>query len=99
MTDYDYDAFISYRRRDAAALARWLRDRLKRFRLPREVLQLLPWSKQELHKRGLRIWLDKAYEKSSDDFLTKKIFPALDRSARLIVISTPSVFQTIRAAD
>jgi hypothetical protein len=96
---YDYDAFISYRRRDAAALARWVRDRLQRYLLPPEVLEELAPEKKALHERRPRIWLDKAYEKPSDDFLNEKIFPALDRSAQLIVISTPSVFETIRSTD
>ena len=33
-----YRAFISYRRKDASAAARWLRDRLLGFRLPEELL-------------------------------------------------------------
>ena len=75
---------------------RWIRDRLQRYKLPPEVLEKLPPEKKAVHERRPRIWLDKAFEKPSDDFLTKKIYPALDRSARLIVISTPSVFDNIR---
>jgi hypothetical protein len=96
---YEYDAFNSYRRRDAAALARWVRDRLQRYRLQPEVLKGLAPKERALHERRPRIWLDKAYEKPSNDFLNEKIFPALDRSARLIVILTPSVFETIRSSD
>ncbi len=55
--------------------------------------------KKSLYERRPRIWLDKAYEKPSDDFLTKKIYPALDQSARLVVVSTPSVFDTIRGRN
>jgi hypothetical protein len=55
----------------------------------------VPKDKQELHARKPRIWLDTAYEKPSDDFLIRKIYPALDCSARLIVVSTPSVFLPI----
>lgn len=93
---YEYDAFISYRRRDATGLARWIRDRLQRYKLPPEVLEVLPPDKKAVHERRPRVWLDSAFEKPSDDFLTKKIYPALDRSARLIVVSTPSVFDRIR---
>ncbi len=93
---YEYDAFISYRRRDAKGLARWIRDRLVRYKLAPEVLEVLPPEKQAVHERKPRVYLDKAYEKSSDDFLNKKLYPALDRSARLIVILTPSVFDMIR---
>jgi WD40 repeat protein len=95
----EYDAFLSYRRRDATRLAQWIRNRLQRFRLPPEILQELPREKQELHARRPRIWLDTAYEKSSDDFLLKKVFPALDGSARLIVICTPSIFESIQGKD
>lgn len=96
---FEYDAFISYRRNDGGALARWIRDRLQRYVLPRDVLSELPDERKALHARKPRVWLDKAYEKPSDDFLTKKIYPALDQSARLIVVLTPSVFDTIRGRD
>jgi hypothetical protein len=94
-----YDAFISYRRAEASALARWIRNRLQRYRLPAEVLDTLPREKQELHQRRPRIYLDRIYEKPSGDFLQEKVFPALDASQRLIVISTPSAFDTIRDAN
>ncbi len=94
-----YAAFISYRRQDSAGLARWIRDRLQRYKLPPEVLKELPPEKKALHEQRPKVWLDKAFEKPSDDFLTKKIFPALDQSDRLIVISTPSVFDTVPGKD
>jgi WD40 repeat protein len=93
---YEYDAFISYRRLDASALAQWIRQRLQRYKLPREVFEKLTPDKKTLHERRPKIWFDKAFEKPSDDFLTKKIYPALDQSARLIVISTPSVFKELQ---
>ncbi|MEY9234077.1 hypothetical protein ABIF68_002524 [Bradyrhizobium japonicum] len=96
---HDYDAFVSYRRRDATRLAQWIRNRLQRFRLPPEILSELPHDKQELHSRRPRIWLDTSYEKSSDDFLLKKVFPALDGSARLIVVSTPAALENINGED
>src|ERR1700694_2683012 len=95
----EHDAFLSYRRRDATQLAQWIRNKLQRFRLPPEILRELPGEKQELHTRGPRIWLDTSYEKSSDDFLLKKVFPALDNSARLIVICTPSALESIHGKD
>jgi WD40 repeat protein len=73
MSGYQYDAFLSYRRRDATRLAQWIRRRLQRF----------------------RIWLDTSYEKSNDDFLLKRIFPALDNSERLIVVCTPLALEKI----
>ena len=96
---FEYDAFVSYRRRDATRLAQWIRSKLQRFRLPPEILRELPGDKQELHTRRPQIWLDTSYEKSSDDFLLKKVFPALDESARLIVVSTPAALETITGKD
>src|SRR5262249_39536448 len=90
---------ISYRRRDATWLARWIRNKLLQFRLPPEIVQGLPRHKQELHDRRPQIWLDTSYEKSSDDFLLKKVFPALDTSARLIVVNTPAALENITAND
>ena len=94
-----YDAFISYRRSEASTLARWIRNRLQRYRLPPDVLNAIPQEKQELHQRRPRIYLDRVYEKPSGDFLREKIFPALDASQRLIVLSTPSVFENIKDAN
>jgi hypothetical protein len=54
---YQYDAFVSYRRRDATGLAQWIRSRLQRFRLPPEILSQLSRQKEELHERRPQIWL------------------------------------------
>jgi WD40 repeat protein len=96
---YEFDAFVSYRRRDATQLAQWIRAKLQRFRLPPEILCELPREKRDLHSRRPRIWLDTSYEKPSDDFLLKKVFPALDNSARLIVVSTPGALENITGRD
>lgn len=95
----DYDAFISYRRSDASPIAHWIRNRLLKYKLPDEILPKLSVKALDLHKRRPRVFIDRAYEKANEDFLTSKIFPALDASARMIVISTPSVFDNIREAD
>ena len=92
---YKYDVFISYRRADAAALARWIRDRLQQYKLSLEVLEALSPEKKAVHERRPTVWLDRACEKSSDGFLIKKIYPALDASARLLVVSTASAFHMI----
>ncbi len=60
---------------------------------------MLSPEKRELHRRKPRVYLDRAYEKARSDFLQEKLLPALDASQRLIVISTPSVFATIRDAQ
>ncbi|MBZ9954812.1 MULTISPECIES: WD40 repeat domain-containing protein [unclassified Mesorhizobium] len=96
---YDYDAFISYRRGDASQLAHWIRNKLQRTRLPLEIVAELSPENKELYERRPQIWLDTSYEKSSDDFLLKKVFPALDKSARLIVVSTPLALESIRSSD
>jgi hypothetical protein len=95
----DYDAFISYRRGDASPIAHWIRHRLQKYKLPDDILPKLSVDALELHKRRPRVFIDRAYEKANEDFLKSKIFPALDASHRLIVISTPSVFDNIREAD
>ncbi len=91
-----YDAFISYRRKDGKALATWLRRKLQRARLPSDVLAALPDDAKERHQRGLAVFLDTAYEKPSADFLATKVYPALDASRRLLVISTPAAFEPQR---
>jgi hypothetical protein len=55
---YEFDAFISYRRRDATQLAQWIRTKLQHFRLPAEILRELPRQKQDLHRRRPQIWVD-----------------------------------------
>ena len=74
MSSYYFDAFLSYRRQDATRLARWIRRRLHRFRMPPEILRELSSDRREVHDRRPQIWLDTSYEKSSDDFLRKKSF-------------------------
>lgn len=95
MSEPIWDAFISYRRRDGAPLARYVRRRLLRFRLPREVIARIDPAARDMHARGPHIWLDTAYERPSDDFLTHKVFPALDRAERLIVLCTPAALEPL----
>ncbi|WP_164568321.1 hypothetical protein [Rhizobium ruizarguesonis] len=90
-----YDVFVSYRRKDATPLAQWIRRQILNYRLPPEILKSLPDQNREMHERRPRVWLDTAYERASDDFLISNVFPALDRSKRLIVVATPSVQQPI----
>lgn len=88
-----YDAFISYRRRDGAGIAQWLARRLRKSRLPRDVIKSLSPDFQAIHKRHPSVFLDTGYEKASANFLEEKIFPALDGSSRFIVIVTPAAFE------
>ncbi len=54
-----------------------------------------PRIKKSLHEQRPRIWLDKMFERPSEDFLKNKIYPALDRSRRQIVLATPSMIESI----
>ena len=55
MSEPIWDAFISYRRRDGAPLARYVRRRLLRFRLPREVIARIDPAARDMHARGPHI--------------------------------------------
>lgn len=78
---FEYDAFISYRRKDGAAVANWLRHALQGFRAPRRL--------RELRQRRLVVYLDTAYERGTQDFFDHSILPALRASRFLIVLATP----------
>jgi WD40 repeat protein len=75
-----WDAFICYRRSDGRAAARWLYLQLRRFRPPREFGAWTP----------LRVFLDEATERASNDFYISDILPALTSSLSLIVVCTRS---------
>lgn len=81
---YDYDAFLSYRRRDGELFARWLRTKLLRYRLPPVLAR---------GRKPLRVYFDRSYERANEDFWKHNIENALRRSRYLIVIITPLVFQ------
>jgi hypothetical protein len=81
MSEFAYDAFISYRRSDGGQTARWLRRELQAFRPPRPLRDHLP--------ERLRIYLDAAYERGASDFFENTIRPALLTSRFLIVVATP----------
>jgi len=78
---FEHDAFISYRRSDGAAAARWLRRALLRYRLPKNLRATSP--------KRLSVYLDTIYEKATEDFFEKNIKPSLEHSRYLIVIVTP----------
>lgn len=81
MSEFTYDAFISYRRSDGGPTARWLRRELQAFRPPRPLRDRLP--------SRLRIYLDAPYERGTTDFFENTIRPALLASRFLIVVATP----------
>lgn len=96
---WDHDAFISYRRRDGSELARWLARRLRGAHLPPSIRGAVEQASRKAYRAGRRIFLDVGFEKPAANFLTEKIFPALDRSASLIVVVTPSAFEQVTGAD
>jgi WD40 repeat protein len=79
--DFQYDAFISYRRIDAGFWAWLLRRRLRRFRLPKSIAPTTP---------RLEIYLDRLYARAEEDFFERTIKPALRNSRHLIVVQTPA---------
>ncbi|MCH9809074.1 MAG: hypothetical protein K0U74_15215 [Alphaproteobacteria bacterium] len=81
MEEAGYDAFVSYRRSDGAATARWVRTALQNFRPPRSL--------GERYQRRLRVYIDTAYERGTTDFFERTIRPALMSSRWLVLIATP----------
>jgi WD40 repeat protein len=94
-SSHRFDLFISYRRSDGSALAKLVQSRLQSLRLGQDFVRQLPAAASERLRRPLRVFLDTAYERAGDDFLTKKILPALDSSRYLLVVSTPDAFQPV----
>src|SRR4030095_8264019 len=84
--EYDYDAFISYRGKDARHVARWLRRQLIQYRVPAELLATAA-------RRPLKVYLDEMYERATEDFFTRTITPNLEKSRYLIVIGTPGALE------
>jgi hypothetical protein len=81
MLEFNYDAFISYRRSDGMAVARWLRPALVGYRLPKAF--------RGKYGSKLSVYLDTAYERATSDFYQLNIKPALLSSRFLIVVATP----------
>ncbi len=80
MMDDSFDAFISYRRSDAASFARRLRRALRDFPIPMELRG---------SKTPFKIYLDTMYERATKDFYELVTRPALLSSRNLIVVATP----------
>ena len=91
MSEFNYDAFISYRRSDGIAVARWLRRTLVGFRLPAVL--------RGAYAKKLRVYLDTAYERGTSDFYQQSIKPALLSSRYLIVVATPDAMRRPGGAE
>ena len=85
--NYQWDAFVSYRRSDGSPKAHWLRDQLKKYRLPDQIRS---------GTAPLRVYLDSAYEAATQDFFDSNIAPALRASRYLVVVSTPDALKPNR---
>lgn len=97
ITDFTYDAFISYRRAQGWRVAQWLSGKLARYRPPKDLLrQLPPMVRERLERSPHPVFLDTRFERSNSDFWKEHIIPALTSSRRLIVISTADAFEPRR---
>jgi len=92
-TAYKFDAFISYRRADATPLALWLRRRLRRYKLPTDVIAALRRRGAPPPRATLEVYVDSVFSRVNDDFWERQIVPSLRASRSLIVISTPAAFR------
>src|SRR5215813_7111278 len=90
MSDFHYDAFVSYRRSDGTKVARWVRRELETYRAPRSL--------REGFGRKLRVYLDTAYESGTSDFYQQNIKPALLASRFLLIVATPGAMRRAGAA-
>ena len=82
MAGGSYDAFVSYRRSDAQGAASWVRRELENFRPPKRLRDRLT--------QRLRVYLDTAYERATNDFFEQNIKPALLASRYLVVLASPA---------
>ena len=92
-SQYEFRAFISYRRQDAAPIAHWLRSRLISYKPPKLLLESLTAEQRNIFAERNRYYLDTAHARANEDFWNSNIEPALQRSKFLIVISSPTAFE------
>ena len=87
--------FISYRRRDALPLARWLRDRITGFVAPPELKARIDARDATVGGARNRVFLDLSYQKPNVDFWDEHIGASLCRSGTMILLQTPSIFERL----
>jgi hypothetical protein len=88
-----YAAFVSYRRARGRRVAKWLSERLERYRPSEALLAKLPSEVGQRLTRPRRIFLDVRFERGNNDFWERHIVPALQASRTLVVLSTPDAFE------
>ncbi len=86
---YTYNAFISYRRSDGTAAARWLWKKLLKLRLPNAVSKDPMMAGRPPKVKS--IWMDRVYERATEDFYEKNVRPALLESEFMLVLASPDV--------
>ena len=94
-TGQNFLGFISYRRRDGLAMARWLRDRITNFNPPPELRTKIAKMDAEVGGKQNRVFFDMSYQKPNVDFWDEHIAASLCRSRTLILLQTPSVFERL----
>ncbi len=91
--------FISYRRRDALPLARWLRNRIVGFQPPAELRQKIEERDRAVGGRQNRVFLDLSYQRPNVDFWDEHIGASLLRSQTMLLLQTPSVFEPLPGGE
>jgi WD40 repeat protein len=94
MAQDEFRAFISYRRKDAGGVGRWLRNRLISYSPPRLLLESLPAQQRQTFAERRNFYLDTAYSRANEDFWNSNIEPALRTSKYLVVISSEGAFES-----
>jgi hypothetical protein len=87
-SNFDFDAFISYRRLDGSVAARSLRNSLLSYKVPQDLRR-----QDGTEYPKLQVYRDEPYERATDDFFAKNIEPALHASKSLILVATPSILR------
>src|SRR5262245_19316405 len=83
---FEYDVFISYRSIDGRIAANWLSSGLRNYRAPRGFHRQVP---------RVRVYRDTELERVTPAIWTERIRPALVRSRFLLLVSTPSVLESL----
>ncbi|MBG1233903.1 toll/interleukin-1 receptor domain-containing protein [Aestuariivirga litoralis] len=91
--------FLSYRRQDGLALARWLRGKITSFKIPKELKDAISKRDESVGGTQNRVFFDMSYQKPNVDFWDEHIAASLCRSRTLILLQTPSVFQTLPGGE
>lgn len=84
------NVFLSYRRRDTASQARYLRKKLLSFKLDNNIRS---------RYQKLNVFLDVMYERAGSDFWQEKIVLELEKADFLMVMVSPSINENAADVD